>query len=619
MGSNIETATHSAGSRRPQWIAATAAFLAFEGELMAGKRLLPEFGGAAYVWCDVVLFFQLLLVAAYYGSRRLGQARHQREILVALGVSGLLTLLPHPIRAAWLPLELQPLAALLPFAGLATALFCTTPLLHYAQSDRSDFTIYAWSNAGALAGLVCYPLLVEPLTDLWVQNLVWAAGGLVVCACIVPADGAEYNGMGKTRWQWWVLPAMSSATMLATTNQISYEAAAGPLAWAMPLALFLATYVWAFSGNRQASLGLLATAGLAALAGSHMVTYARSPLLLGFALIGGGTSMLACHVWLAASRDSNTHGFYSATAIGGALGSAFMVLVVPHITDGPIEFPILTLSVLTVAGFLWSGRVVRPVLATFAVVAIGATIAAEMSGRAREVARARSLYGCWRVTRRPDSEFYSLINNTTVHGEEDRRNPERYMSYYDRDTGLGRLIIELQRSTNALRIGVVGLGAGAINRHLRAQDSITYYELDPKAEELSRTWFTYLANPRSRVVLGDGRKSLEHETQKLDLLVLDAFNGDAIPTHLLTREADEIYRRRLTPVGALAIHITNAHVDLRPVVMGLARGMSMGCEISATGTVRWAILRPGGPAPSGETRLWTDQRSSLIGLFKRRE
>ena len=129
----------------------------------------------------MVLFYQLLVVAAYYGSRRLGRARRPRAILAGLALSGLLTLLPQPIRAQWLAPEMRPLAALLPYAGLAAALFCTTPLLHQRQADRRDFSIYAWSNAGALAGLICYPLLVEPFTDLSTQNWVWVAGGLLVC------------------------------------------------------------------------------------------------------------------------------------------------------------------------------------------------------------------------------------------------------------------------------------------------------------------------------------------------------------------------------------------------------------------------------------------------------
>jgi hypothetical protein len=341
--------------------------------------------------------------------------------------------------------------------------------------------------------------------------------------------------------------------------------------------------------------------------------------LIWLVLIGGGTSMLACHVWLAASRGANPHGFYSATAIGGALGSALTLLVIPRVTNGPIEFSILTLSTLTIAGFRWSGRIVRPLLTTCAVVAIGGTLAAEFSGRETEVARARTLYGCWRVTKAPEREFYTLINNTTIHGQEDRRHPDFAMTYFGKETGLGQLLLEKQQSAAGLKIGVVGLGAGTLTRYLRPQDTMTFYELDPKVEQLARRWFTYLDKCPVRVVLGDGRKSLERDGGKLDIIVLDAFNGDAIPTHLLTREAGQIYSRRLAPSGVLAIHITNAHVDLLPVARGLARAMSLGCQSCATGKVQWAILRPGGPAPDGLVRQWTDQRSSLLGLLKRRE
>src|SRR4051812_17094168 len=126
-------------------IAALAGCLVFQGEFMAGKQLLPEFGGAAYVWCSVILFFQLILIAGYYGSRRLTEISSTRRnwILTALGLSGFLTLLPHWRAPLWFPLELQPLVALLPFAGVCVALFSTTPLLHQQQSDRADFSIYA--------------------------------------------------------------------------------------------------------------------------------------------------------------------------------------------------------------------------------------------------------------------------------------------------------------------------------------------------------------------------------------------------------------------------------------------------------------------------------------------
>ncbi len=608
-------------------IAAAAAGLAFPGELMAGKRLLPQFGGAASVWCCTVLFFQLAVLAAYFGCWRLGQmkAGTRNLILAALGLSGFLTLaFPLPV-LEWLPLELQPLAALLPFAGLAIGLFCATPLLHQQQADRLDFTIYAWSNAGALAGLLAYPFLVEPFTDLRMQNWVWAAGGSLLCLLALRARAAApalsppgRAGLGRTRWQWWVLPGLSSATLLATANLLSFEASAGPLTWALPLALFLATYVWAFSGDRRASCGLIATLGLLALIVSHFIVEKRSASLLALVLIAGGATMLACHVWLAAARDENTHGFYTAAAAGGAIGSALMVLVIPHVTDGPVEFPILTLGTLSIAGFRWSGRILRPILSTAAVVAIGSTVAAESSGRATEVARARTLYGCWRVTREPHSQRYQLINNATLHAEQDRANPQAATTYYGPETGFGQWLREMQRTHAALDVAVVGLGAGTINRFLRPQDAITYYEIDAKAEELALAWFTYLPRERCRVILGDGRQSLQKEAGgRFDIIVLDAFTGDAIPSHLLTREAGAIYLRRLKAGGLLAIHITNGHVELWPVAEGLARSLGLGCEYDKNGIIEWAILRAGLPPPAGRVLQWTDERNSIVSVLRR--
>ena len=607
---------------RPRITAFAAAFLAFEGELMAGKKLLPDFGGAAYVWCSVVLFFQLTLVAAYYGSRWLGLRPGRQRLILLLALSGFLSL-TRAVLAGWLPLPLQPLLALLPFAGLSVALFCVTPLLHQRQVKQADYSIYAWSNAGALAGLICYPVWVEPRLDLSAQNWIWVIGGILVCGLGL-GNGRVFDeedrgfGLGRTRWQWWVLPGVSSAILLATTNLISFEAAAGPLAWVFPLAVYLGTCIWAFSGDRRASVGLIATAGLMALTAMHLLTEARNPTMVGYALLAGGASMLGCHVWLASSRTENTHGFYAAMALGGAGGSALMVLVVPHVTKGPVEFPILTLATLSITGFMWSGRVVRPLLTTCAVIAIGGTIAAEASGRAAEVARARTLFGCWRVTKEPGQPIYKLINNSTLHGEQDRSHPEKIIKYYATNTALGLLIRQKQKSPGELNLAVVGLGSGALTYYLRPQDRVTFYELDPEAERLARAWFTYLDNPRSRVVLGDGRKSLERESQQYDILILDAFNGDAIPMHLLTREAGEIYRRRLKPGGALAIHITNAHVDLLPVARALAAEMSLGCENQALEKVNWAILSPDGPAPEGPSAQWTDQRSSLLELLKSR-
>jgi predicted O-methyltransferase YrrM len=222
------------------------------------------------------------------------------------------------------------------------------------------------------------------------------------------------------------------------------------------------------------------------------------------------------------------------------------------------------------------------------------------------------------VTKEPGREFYQLINNSTLHGEEDRADPHAGMTYYGPETGFGKWMEAMKQARPALDIGVVGLGAGTINRWLRPEDAITYFELDAKAEELARAWFTYLRRDGCRVLIGDGRKSLQAwGAGRFDLIVLDAFAGDAIPAHLLTREAGAIYRRRLKEGGVLAVHITNRHVELLPVAEGLARGMGLGCEYDKTGTIEWAILRAGLAPPSGRVLEWTDERNSIVSVLRR--
>jgi protein-L-isoaspartate O-methyltransferase len=222
------------------------------------------------------------------------------------------------------------------------------------------------------------------------------------------------------------------------------------------------------------------------------------------------------------------------------------------------------------------------------------------------------------VIKKPGRECYRLINNSTIHAEEDRANPRAATTYYGPETGFGKWMEEMKQARPALDIGVVGLGAGTINRWLRPRDSITYYELDPKAEELARAWFTYLRRGRCRVVIGDGRKRMQDEGGAgFDIIVLDAFAGDAIPTHLLTREAGAMYGRHLKEGGVLAVHITNRHVALLPVAEGLARGMGLGCEYDKSGPVEWAILRAGLAPPSGRVLEWTDERNSIVPVLRR--
>jgi spermidine synthase len=207
-----------------------------------------------------------------------------------------------------------------------------------------------------------------------------------------------------------------------------------------------------------------------------------------------------------------------------------------------------------------------------------------------------------------------------------RRKP---LTYYGQRSGVGEAMRRRENIHNR-RIGAVGLGVGSVAALTKPGDYLRFYEIDPDVYHIAQTSFTYLQDAPAKidVVLGDARLSLEREEpQQFDLLILDAFSGDAIPVHLLTKEAFAIYRKHVKPDGLFAIHISNRHLDLKPVVAGLAQEFNLkyffwspdirpgaGGEYPST----WAVLEPQTdiPTPRGDEIFWTDDRVNLLGILK---
>ena len=206
----------------------------------------------------------------------------------------------------------------------------------------------------------------------------------------------------------------------------------------------------------------------------------------------------------------------------------------------------------------------------------------------------RSFFGVLRVVHEypddPDAHLLSLLHGPIEHGFQ-YVNGDRVdwpTSYYSPKSGAGIVITELRgqpgsrgEAANRLSVGVVGLGTGTMAAWAAAGDSYVFYEIDPGVVDLSDRYFTYLSRAEERgasvdVLVGDARLVMERQLEggdapQFDLLVLDAFSGDAIPVHLLTREAFEIYSELLTPDGIVVVHTSNLHLDLTPVVRGLAQ------------------------------------------------
>jgi len=260
--------------------------------------------------------------------------------------------------------------------------------------------------------------------------------------------------------------------------------------------------------------------------------------------------------------------------------------------------------------------------------------------------RARSFFGVYKV--RGDSTFRILVNGTTMHGAQllaakYRREP---LTYYHREGPLGQLFASVMDARPARRVAVVGLGAGTTACYARPGDQWTFYEIDPIVERIARNprFFTYLRDcaPDARVVLGDARRSLVGAPDGgYDLILLDAFSSDAIPVHLMTREALALYLRKLAPGGLVAFHISNRHLDLRPVVTELARDArvagAVGGDVQFTAlqnrmlksTSSWVVVarratdfaavvrQPGWSPlpPRANVRVWTDDASDLVSVL----
>lgn len=252
-----------------------------------------------------------------------------------------------------------------------------------------------------------------------------------------------------------------------------------------------------------------------------------------------------------------------------------------------------------------------------------------------EIRRARSFFGVLRVTRDRDTKGYTeLRHGTTLHGRQ-ANDPKRRgepLSYYHREGPIGHLFAELQRRSPSLRLAVIGLGTGTLAAYARPGDAITFYEIDRLVRDIAfdRAYFTYTTDATARgvsqrVELGDARVRLERvkrerPSEHYDLIVVDAFSSDAIPVHLLTREALQLYLDMLAPGGVLVLHISNRYLDLEPVVANLAEDAALGGrligddeseEIAGANRSTWVVLAPAAEALGG---LVKDERWSAEGL-----
>ncbi|WP_425614518.1 spermidine synthase [Anatilimnocola sp. NA78] len=423
---------------------------------------------------------------------------------------------------------------------------------------------------------------------------------------------------------WLALPALASVMFLAFTNEVCQNVASVPLLWVVPLSLYLLSFIIAFDHPRWYSRRLF---GLGVLLLIVLVTHyefcaGQIDLVLNSLLGRTGDNEISlvdlwwlqaacyflalfgiatmCHGELARSQPAPQHltTFYLTMSFGGALGGLLINLAAPYLFDTFFEFPIgLTLSAITAATLVYfatqtiSSAGVRWALngtaALLGLMSIGGLVRNQLpqhDSPNQTVHISRNFYGIVEVMHRAigdKDENYTFFSGTVQHGKQlaDPARRKTPLTYYGEGSGCEVALKYAQAKSPNCRIGVVGLGVGTIATYARASDSVRLYEINPAVIDIAQDtrWFHYLGDCEAKpeLVLGDARLQLEQElrdggSQKFDVLVMDAFSGDSIPTHLLTREAFEVYFQHLKPDGLLVVHITNTHLDLYPVVQKLA-------------------------------------------------
>jgi hypothetical protein len=670
-----------------------SAFLLFLVQPILARYLIPWYGGSASVWTACILFFQISLLIGYLYAHIVGTRLSSRvQGFLHLGLlAASLVFLPIIPSDPSLPavsgvpegeiLGLLVLTVGMPYFMVAT----TAPLLQHwlgwLHPERSPYRLYAVSNFGALLGLGAYPFVIEPTLTLDTQAEYWSIGyGVFAGLCgscalsLTRTKGPASNPAAKAgsvvpfvdKTLWLLLAGCGSAAFLATTNQLCLNVAVVPFLLILPLGLYLLSFILCFYmedgyDRRIWFSAFVLSLGLLAMLLGGWIDLDLTVQIPTYAFVLFSCCMV-CHGELVrlrpAAKELTT--FYVLIAAGGAAGGGFVSLVAPRLFKDFWELPLVFFSVYLLVGYL----VLREAVSRYRLASwmMGVWILAYFlgmtvyEGQKDTLAMVRNFYGVLRVyeSHRGTEQWRRYLwHGPICHGSQfmhpsRRRRPTMY---YMPDAGIS-IAVERHPKRRALpergnlRIGVIGLGTGTLAAYGRRGDTLRYYEINPKVVDFAREHFSYLEDTEAAVeiVTGDGRVSLEREleergSQQFDILAVDAFSGDAIPVHLLTREAFTLYLEHLRSDGILAIHISNLHFDLRPLIRGLAEDLhlpavliqSPGKPEEEVFPTDWVLITENGrflvddvvsssitPWLMGRESniVWTDDFSNLFGVMK---
>ena len=737
-----------------------SAVLLFSVQPIFAKIVLPTLGGSPSVWAVSMCFFQAVLLAGYcyaYALNRympLQYAPLAHVVMLAVAFLALPFGLPEGVAPPagdayfWL-IGVLTVGVGLPFfavsanAPLLQAWFARTKHPH----AKDPYFLYGASNLGSLLALLSYPIIIEPLLGLKSQALTWTGGFLLlalsvalcglllwakssltndhddVTATAVTSDASQEASAAPSwlaRISWIGLAFVPSGLLVAYTSYLATDIASAPFIWVIPLATFLATFVFIFRDTPiiprhwlLRSQPLIIAFLLLDIAAPGILPGWFATLLGFFAFFV--TTMVA-HTVLYEKRpgSENLTEFYMWMSLGGVLGGVFAAIITPQIFNTIFEFPLLLLagmlcrprvleqlrSKLTMASkeywrqpAMFFGLLVvtamlfwvellssnqSAIIFTILVTACAYLLLSSREDAPHEFAYVailvsgifllpthlslghseRSFYGVHKVLTTPDGAMRVLLHGTTIHGalriKTDDGKPiafPRPATYYHDEGLMARGLVAVRKNLEALgrtpMIGVVGVGAGSLVCYAKANEKWRLYEIDPLVVKLATDpkHFTFFSkcHPKPDFVLGDARLTLAKEPKaKFDYLVIDAFSSDAVPVHLITREAFAMYLDKVANDGVVALHISNRHMDLNSVASATARSIpgvhtALGINIQdgskgldrtsskvmflsrSKSSLKGLLLQDDVEvAPKTSTAPWTDDYSNIIAAIWRK-
>ncbi len=567
---------------------------------------------------------------------------------------------------------------------------------------EDPYFLYSAGNIGSVLALVGYPVVIEPRLDLNQQALFWAIAyalfvvATITCATVIRVDSVvDHSAISgddipaRGRFRWFILSASAAALLVAITQLLSVDIAPFPLLWVVPLLLYLLTFVIGFRRGGPPSTRILRPIAmyLSPLVAVFVITAVAVAvplwLVVGVILVWFTAIVQVLHIELVESKPppAQLTAFFVSISTGGAVGGTAVSLLAPALVGFEVEIPLaLFLAVLllgrrstpiigglgpvipyvlmilpvflipivgagsviplllvpAIVGVVFIGRyAVIPAL----VLAIAFAAVAVSPGDL--LFRDRSFYATYSVVENDVKR--SIISGRTNHGDQRLDNPGEPVTYYVRQGPIADLLDPSDSPEDVPQnVGIVGLGAGGLSAYGVPGQAITYFEIDSLVVDIAQdtSLFTYLDNSAAdvSVEIGDGRQLIERSQDRFDLLVIDAFNSDAIPVHLLTAEAMQAYVDHLEPGGRVAIHVSNRFLDLAPVVE--ATGESAGLTVltrtfvptadqEEEGAIAsiWMVVAPD-PSSVNDLResgwvdpprggdVWTDDFSNVFGAIQ---